>query len=56
MVYIDIDMPKHCGECPLLMDWCPLYGGIPAHQINLEHRPDWCPLKDNNEETMRRKQ
>ena len=39
-------MPNSCKDCPLLMDWCPFSDS--THQINLEHRPDWCPLRNEN--------
>ena len=54
MVYItNVNMPKHCGECPFKHSCAPndclLHDGIPKHIIDLEKRPDWCPLRDSDE-------
>ena len=44
---IGLEMPKHCGECPMLQEGmvrCVLHDGIPAHKQNTEERPGWCPM------------
>ena len=47
-----IDMPKHCGECPICEVWeaipsCEEYYCNVAKNDNVDQykRPDWCPLK-----------
>ena len=43
MVILDIDMPKNCGECPLIS----YYGDCIDSSIIplLQKRPDGCPIK-----------
>ena len=55
MVLIDMPMPKHCVYCPMMSEnhyackalWKHIDG---KEFINLEHRPDWCPLKEVDKE------
>ena len=50
MIEIDMNMPEHCGACPMRYDqwYCILHDGIPAHTIDMKNRPQWCPLKNES--------
>lgn len=48
MVKIDMEMPKNCNGCPFLF-----YAkncALTIRQVELNSRPDWCPLIEINED------
>lgn len=50
MIQIDIPMPKHCGECRLMVNGVCYALQADSHTnrfpADLSKRPEWCPLKD----------
>lgn len=45
-VIINMDMPKHCGECRLRANsWCYV---VPVQKVSFDGRPEWCPLIEIN--------
>ena len=48
VVKIDMEMPKNCNSCPFLFyaKNCALI----IRQVELNSRPDWCPLIEINED------
>jgi len=48
-----VDMPSECIKCPFQAFECchPLRKEIPMQSITIGEKPDWCPLKELNEET-----
>lgn len=49
-VLIDIDMPKNCGECPLIDDDIDI-GLYCQYYCLSENRPTWCPLREVPDES-----
>ena len=60
MIQIDMPMPDRCGECPLNYDFCNCEGMTDeewavhddawnAQVCEGEHRPEYCPLKEQPE-------
>lgn len=48
MVKIDMKMPKNCNGCPFLF-----YAkncALTIRQVELNSRPDWCPLIEIDED------
>ena len=48
MVKIDMEMPKKCIDCPFVF-----YAkncALTIRQVELNKRPDWCPLIEINED------
>ena len=56
MIQIDMDMPKSCMVCPMCHDhiWChapiPLEWGESDVSQHMTDRPEWCPLKEQEEQ------
>ena len=60
MIQIDIPMPKNCGECPICNEY--LMCGVPCNgrgwgendvsDFYSNGRPEWCPLKEPQAETI----
>ena len=46
-ILIEMPMPDNCSDCRLMVDgWC---YGMPVEDvsdIDIEKRPDWCPLRE----------
>ena len=49
MVKIDMEMPKTCGDCPFVFyaKNCALRIKV----VELNKKPDWCPLIDDKPKT-----
>lgn len=47
-IVIDMHMPDNCFACPMNtpVKFCVLHDGVPAHQVDYDKRPDWCPLHE----------
>ena len=57
MIYIDMQMPKKCGECPCFHFENPMYcQAVKADKKKKivapygATRPEWCPLKEQDDE------
>lgn len=54
MVILNIPMPQNCGECRLMVGgWCYALQAdshLNRYRASLKKRPEWCPIKEEDDE------